>query len=139
MPPPVHIRIMLKLLDPSAVFPTGHVALAPLGLHFAPRDQTEAMQPISVIVFVWPSAAVFFRLCPAPRDKFSDFEFGTCKMRLLWALFAPAKGAQVGEMTIKYSNLPERYIRRAMRQVEFENPKGKPQYMQKTLERRVFK
>jgi large subunit ribosomal protein L24 len=60
-------------------------------------------------------------------------------MRLLRALFAPIKGPQVGEMTIKYSNLPERYIKRAMRQIEFENPKGKPQYMPRTLERRVFK
>lgn len=60
-------------------------------------------------------------------------------MRLLWALFAPAKGPQVGEMTLKYSNLPERFVKRAMRQIEYQTPKGKPQYKQRTLERRVYK
>ncbi|CAB3372472.1 Hypothetical predicted protein [Cloeon dipterum] len=60
-------------------------------------------------------------------------------MRLLRALCGPVKGPTIGELTLKYSNLPERYVRRAMRQIEYQTPRGKPQYLNRTLERTIFK
>ncbi|XP_059470726.1 large ribosomal subunit protein uL24m [Neocloeon triangulifer] len=64
-------------------------------------------------------------------------------MRLFAALCIRSKGPPlrpaVGDLTLKYSNLPERYVRRAMRQIECQTPKGKPQYLNRTRERVIFK
>lgn len=45
----------------------------------------------------------------------------------------------VGEWSKKYANLPDRYIRRAMRQIYWESPRGKPNYLPVTVERKQFR
>ncbi|XP_039276995.1 probable 39S ribosomal protein L24, mitochondrial [Nilaparvata lugens] len=44
----------------------------------------------------------------------------------------------IGELTKKYGNFPESFIRRRIRQIEFKNPRGFPQYQVKTLEKEDF-
>nr|CAG4641904.1 EOG090X0ADH [Eurycercus lamellatus] len=44
-----------------------------------------------------------------------------------------------GSITYRYSNLPERYIKRAMRQVYWEGPKDLPQYLPVVLEKKKFR
>ncbi|XP_035730413.1 probable 39S ribosomal protein L24, mitochondrial [Vespa mandarinia] len=45
---------------------------------------------------------------------------------------------RVAEWTKKYSNLPDSYIDRTMRQVYWRTPRGKPQYLPRTLERKRY-
>ncbi|KAF4524279.1 hypothetical protein B566_EDAN012042 [Ephemera danica] len=47
--------------------------------------------------------------------------------------------SKVGELTKQYSNLPEKYIKRSMEQVEWKTPRGKPQYLPRTIERKKFR
>lgn len=46
---------------------------------------------------------------------------------------------RVGEWSKKYSNLPDSYIERAMAQVYWKTPRGKPNYLPRTLERKDFR
>ncbi|XP_043684130.1 probable 39S ribosomal protein L24, mitochondrial [Vespula pensylvanica] len=54
-------------------------------------------------------------------------------MRLTNNLFT-----RVAEWTKKYSNLPDSYIERTMRQVYWRTPRGKPQYLRRTHERKRY-
>ncbi|KAL0102056.1 hypothetical protein PUN28_018537 [Cardiocondyla obscurior] len=45
---------------------------------------------------------------------------------------------RVGEWSKKYANLPDRYIERTMRQVYWKTPRGKPNYLPRTVERQRF-
>ncbi|XP_012223315.1 large ribosomal subunit protein uL24m [Linepithema humile] len=45
---------------------------------------------------------------------------------------------RVGEWSKKYANLPDRYIERAMTQVYWKTPRGKPNYLPRTIERKRF-
>jgi len=44
----------------------------------------------------------------------------------------------VGQWSKKYSNLPDSYIERAMAQVYWKTPRGKPNYLPRTIERKRF-
>ncbi|XP_045455211.1 probable 39S ribosomal protein L24, mitochondrial isoform X1 [Melitaea cinxia] len=46
---------------------------------------------------------------------------------------------KVGELTVKYSNLPESYIKRSYEQVYWKNPKGYPQYRDVQVARKKFR
>ncbi|CAH2229009.1 probable 39S ribosomal protein L24, mitochondrial [Pararge aegeria] len=46
---------------------------------------------------------------------------------------------KVGELTVKYSNLPESYIKRSYEQVYWRNPKGYPQYPAAQIARKKFR
>lgn len=54
-------------------------------------------------------------------------------MRLTKSLFS-----KIPEWSKKYSNLPDSYIERSMRQVYWRTPRGKPQYLPRTHERKRF-
>lgn len=47
--------------------------------------------------------------------------------------------SRVGDLTKKYSNLPDSYIKRAMEQVYWKTPRGVPQYLPRTIERKKFR
>lgn len=57
-------------------------------------------------------------------------------MRIFRALYVRYK--DLGELTKKYSNLPESYIKRKMIQVEYKTPRGFPQYLPRTLQREDY-
>ncbi|XP_029165873.1 probable 39S ribosomal protein L24, mitochondrial [Nylanderia fulva] len=46
---------------------------------------------------------------------------------------------RVGEWSKKYSNLPDSYIERAMAQVYWRTPRGKPNYLPRTIEKKDFR
>ncbi|XP_072756308.1 large ribosomal subunit protein uL24m [Anoplolepis gracilipes] len=46
---------------------------------------------------------------------------------------------RVGEWSKKYSNLPDSYIKRAMAQVYWRTPRGRPNYLPRTIERKNFR
>ncbi|OWR49668.1 putative 39S ribosomal protein L24 [Danaus plexippus plexippus] len=46
---------------------------------------------------------------------------------------------KVGDLTVKYSNLPESYIKRSYEQVYWRNPKGYPQYPAAQIARKKFR
>lgn len=45
---------------------------------------------------------------------------------------------RVAEWTKKFANLPDSYIERSMRQIYWRTPRGKPQYLPRTIERKRF-
>nr|CAG4637222.1 EOG090X0ADH [Ceriodaphnia reticulata] len=47
--------------------------------------------------------------------------------------------SRIGKFSTQYSNLPESYINRAMKQVYWEAPKDLPQYLPVTLEKKKFR
>ncbi|EFX78541.1 probable 39S ribosomal protein L24, mitochondrial [Daphnia pulex] len=47
--------------------------------------------------------------------------------------------SKIGKYSTEYSNLPESYIKRAMKQVYWEAPKDIPQYLPVTLEKKKFR
>lgn len=47
--------------------------------------------------------------------------------------------SRVGKFSTQYSNLPESYIKRAMKQVFWEAPKDLPQYLPVTVEKKKFR
>lgn len=47
--------------------------------------------------------------------------------------------SKVGDLTKKFSNFPESYIKRSMEQVHWKTPRGKPQYLNRTVERSKFR
>ncbi|XP_014278315.1 large ribosomal subunit protein uL24m [Halyomorpha halys] len=51
-------------------------------------------------------------------------------MRLFSVLYR--KFPEVGEVTKKYANLPESYIKKCLEQVEWKTPRGLPQYLPRT-------
>lgn len=58
-------------------------------------------------------------------------------MRFTAALQAINKS--LGEVSKKYANLPDEYIKRSMEQVYWKTPRGKPQYLNRTVERKKFR
>lgn len=46
---------------------------------------------------------------------------------------------RVGDLTKKYSNLPDSYIKRAMEQVYWKTPRGLPQYLPRNVERKKYR
>ncbi|CAG4966345.1 unnamed protein product [Colias eurytheme] len=46
---------------------------------------------------------------------------------------------KVGDLTLKYSNLPESYVKRSFEQVYWKNPKGYPQYTAAQVARKKFR
>ncbi|KAI8423850.1 hypothetical protein MSG28_012859 [Choristoneura fumiferana] len=46
---------------------------------------------------------------------------------------------KVGDLTVKYSNLPESYIKRSYEQVYWKNPEGYPQYPKAQIARKKFR
>ncbi|XP_033222122.1 probable 39S ribosomal protein L24, mitochondrial [Belonocnema kinseyi] len=44
----------------------------------------------------------------------------------------------IGKFSKQYGNLPDRYIKRASEQVYWKTPRGKPQYLPRTVQRRKF-
>lgn len=44
----------------------------------------------------------------------------------------------VGKWSKQYANLPDRYIKRAMEQIYWKTPRGKPQYLPRTMQRVKF-
>ncbi|XP_049284852.1 probable 39S ribosomal protein L24, mitochondrial [Anopheles funestus] len=46
---------------------------------------------------------------------------------------------KVGDVSNKFSNFPDSYVKRAMEQVYWKTPRGKPQYLPRTVERRKFR
>lgn len=46
---------------------------------------------------------------------------------------------KVGDISKKFANLPDAYIKRSMEQVYYKTPRGKPQYLPRTLERKKFR
>ncbi|KAK2579464.1 hypothetical protein KPH14_010779 [Odynerus spinipes] len=54
-------------------------------------------------------------------------------MRLTNSLFT-----RIAEWSKKYANLPDSYIERTMRQVYWKTPRGKPQYLPRTIERKRY-
>ncbi|CAG4995454.1 unnamed protein product [Parnassius apollo] len=48
-------------------------------------------------------------------------------------------GKKVGDLTIKYSNLPESYIKRSYEQVYWKNPTGYPQYPAAQIARKKYR
>ncbi|XP_063834260.1 large ribosomal subunit protein uL24m [Ostrinia nubilalis] len=46
---------------------------------------------------------------------------------------------KVGDLTVKYSNLPESYIKRSFEQVYWKNPTGYPQYPKAVIARKRFR
>lgn len=46
---------------------------------------------------------------------------------------------ELGEVSKKYANFPDEYIKRSMEQVYWKTPRGAPQYMQRTMERKKFR
>ncbi|XP_058448419.1 large ribosomal subunit protein uL24m [Malaya genurostris] len=54
-------------------------------------------------------------------------------MRLTSALW------KIGDVSKKFSNLPDSYIKRSMEQVYWKTPRGKPQYLPRTVERKKFR
>lgn len=46
---------------------------------------------------------------------------------------------EIGEVSKRYGNFPDSYIARSMEQVHWQTPKGKPQYLNKTVERRSWR
>lgn len=59
-------------------------------------------------------------------------------MRLVAALMQKAK-KELGEVSKAYANLPDSYIKRSMEQVHWKTPRGKPQYLNRTIERTKFR
>lgn len=59
-------------------------------------------------------------------------------MRLFGVLLHKTK-KELGEVSKKYANFPDEYIKRSMEQVAWKTPKGKPQYLNKTIERNKFR
>jgi len=59
-------------------------------------------------------------------------------MRLTAVLMRKVKKG-IGEVSKRYGNFPDSYIARSMEQVHWETPKGKPQYLNKTVERRSWR
>ncbi|XP_075217358.1 mitochondrial ribosomal protein L24 [Lycorma delicatula] len=57
-------------------------------------------------------------------------------MRITTALRIRFK--EVSEITKKYGNFPESYIKRRMLQIEYKTPRGFPQYLPKTLGRKDY-
>jgi len=55
-------------------------------------------------------------------------------MRIINQIFS-----KVGDLTKQFSNLPESYIKRSMEQVYWRNPRGKPNYQPRTIERKKFR
>lgn len=55
-------------------------------------------------------------------------------MKLTQFLFA-----RVGDLTKKFSNLPESYIKRAMEQVYWRTPRGYPMYLPRDIQRKKFR
>lgn len=47
--------------------------------------------------------------------------------------------SRVGEWTKQFSNFPESYIKRAMEQVYWKTPRGLPQYLPRTVQRKTFR
>lgn len=45
----------------------------------------------------------------------------------------------IGEVSKKYANFPESYVSRSMEQMYWKTPRGKPQYLNRTVERRKFR
>lgn len=58
-------------------------------------------------------------------------------MRLTSFLLQKAK--DLGELSKKFGNFPDEYIQRQMEQVYWKTPRGKPQYLNRTVERRKFR
>lgn len=46
---------------------------------------------------------------------------------------------KIGDASKKFSNLPDSYIKRSMEQVYWKTPRGKPQYLPRTVERKKFR
>ena len=46
---------------------------------------------------------------------------------------------ELGEVSKRYGNFPDEYIKRSMEQVYWRTPRGKPQYLNKTVEKRKFR
>lgn len=46
--------------------------------------------------------------------------------------------ARIGEWSKKYANLPDRYINRVAEQVYWRTPRGRPQYLPRTMERKYL-
>jgi len=46
---------------------------------------------------------------------------------------------KIGEISGKYGNFPESYVKRSMEQVHWRTPRGKPQYLNRTVERKKFR
>ncbi|KAL1396341.1 hypothetical protein pipiens_010579 [Culex pipiens pipiens] len=46
---------------------------------------------------------------------------------------------KIGDASKKFSNLPDAYIKRSMEQVYWKTPRGKPQYLPRTVERKKFR
>lgn len=45
----------------------------------------------------------------------------------------------IGEVSKKYANFPDSYVARSMEQVHWKTPRGKLQYLPKTVERKKFR
>lgn len=58
-------------------------------------------------------------------------------MRLTAVLGSMKKG--IGEVSKKYGNFPDEYIKRSMEQVYWKTPRGKPQYLNRTVERKKWR
>lgn len=59
--------------------------------------------------------------------RFHYLVIPSVKMRIFTALYR--KLPEVGEITKKYANLPEAYIKRSLEEVEWKTPRGLPQYL----------
>lgn len=46
---------------------------------------------------------------------------------------------KVGEISKKYGNFPESYVKRSMEQVFWKTPRGVPQYLNRTVERKKWR
>lgn len=58
-------------------------------------------------------------------------------MRFTEALGAIKKGLE--EVSKKYANFPDSYIKRSMEQIYWKTPRGQPQYLNRTVERRKYR
>jgi len=59
-------------------------------------------------------------------------------MRLTSILFSNAN-KKLGDVSKKYANFPDEYVKRSMEQVFWKTPRGKPQYLNRTVERKKFR
>lgn len=46
---------------------------------------------------------------------------------------------KLGDVSKKYANLPDEYVKRSMEQVYWKTPRGKPQYLKATIEKKKFR
>jgi large subunit ribosomal protein L24 len=60
-------------------------------------------------------------------------------MRLTQILFGNAVKKGIGEHSGKYANFPDSYVKRSMEQVYWKTPRGKPQYLNRTVERKKWR